>query len=71
MAEFQKVLDHRAANWGPYYPLSYVGLARAAALTGDSTCAREAYQDFFALWKDADPDLPILRDAKQEYAKLK
>jgi tRNA A-37 threonylcarbamoyl transferase component Bud32/Flp pilus assembly protein TadD len=70
-AEFQKILDHRGANWGPYYPLSYVGLARAAALTGDSARARKAYQDFLALWKDADPDVPILKEAKQEYAKLK
>jgi predicted Zn-dependent protease len=70
-AEFQKILDHKGANWGPFYPLSYVGLARAAALTGDSARARKAYQDFLALWKDADPDIPILREAKQEYAKPK
>jgi predicted Zn-dependent protease len=70
-AEFQKILDHKGANWGPYYPLSYVGLARAAALAGDTTRARKAYQDFLALWKDADPDIPILLEAKQEYAKLK
>jgi predicted Zn-dependent protease len=70
-AEFQKILDHKGANWGPYYPLSYVGLARAAALTGDSARARKAYQDFLALWKDADPDVPILKEAKEEYAKLK
>ena len=70
-AEFQKILDHKGANWGPYYPLSYVGVARAAALTGDSARARKAYQDFLALWKDADPDVPILREAQQEYAKLK
>jgi eukaryotic-like serine/threonine-protein kinase len=69
--EFQKILDHKAANWGPYYPLSYVGLARAAVLAGDTGRARKAYQDFLALWKDADPDLPILKEAKQEYAKLK
>jgi tetratricopeptide (TPR) repeat protein len=70
-AEFQKILDNKGANWGPYYPLSYVGLARAAALTGDSARARKAYQDLLALWKDADPDIPILKEAKQEYAKLK
>jgi eukaryotic-like serine/threonine-protein kinase len=70
-AEFQKILDHKGANWGPYYPLSYVGLARAAALTGDSARARTAYQDFLALWRDADPDVPILKEAKQEYAKLR
>ncbi len=69
--EFQKILDHKGANWGPYYPLSYAGLARAAALAGDSPRARRAYQDFLALWKDADPDLPILKEARQEYAALK
>ena len=70
-AEFQKILDHKGANWGPYYPLAYVGLARAAVLAGDSARARKAYQDFLALWKDADSDLPILKEAKQEYARLK
>jgi predicted Zn-dependent protease len=80
-AEFQKILDHKAANWedtrgrgtngGPYYPLSYAGLARAAALAGDTARARKAYQDFLALWKDADPDIPILKEARAEYAKLK
>jgi predicted Zn-dependent protease len=70
-AEFQKILDHKGVNWGAYYPLSYVGLARAAALTGDTPRARKAYQDFLALWKDADPDIPILKEAKAEYAKLK
>ncbi len=69
--EFQKILDHKGANWGPYYPLSYVGLGRAQVLAGDTARARKAYQDFFALWKDADPDIPILREAKAEYARLK
>ena len=46
------------------------GLGRARALTGDNAGARTAYQDFFALWKDADPDVPILKEAKAEYAKL-
>lgn len=70
-AEFQRILDHKGANWGPYYPLSYVGLARAAALAGDIPRARKAYQDFLALWKDADPNIPILKKAKQEYTKLR
>ena len=70
-AEFQKILDHKGATWGPYYPLAYAGLARAAALAGDGARARRAYQDFLALWKDADPDLAILREVRQEYAKLK
>jgi serine/threonine protein kinase/tetratricopeptide (TPR) repeat protein len=70
-AEFQKVLDHRGAvGPGPYVPLARLGLARAYVLQGDSAKARTAYQDFFALWKDADPDIPILKQAKAEYAKL-
>jgi len=71
-AEFQKILSHR--GWsvrGVLYPLAYVGLARGAVLQGDSGKARKAYQAFFALWKDADPDNPILIEAKREYEKLK
>jgi serine/threonine protein kinase/tetratricopeptide (TPR) repeat protein len=71
-AEFQKILDHRSLGATfPLYALSYVGLARAWTLTGDTAKARAAYQDFLALWKDADPDVPILKEAKAEYAKLK
>jgi eukaryotic-like serine/threonine-protein kinase len=69
--EFQKILEHRSL--GAVYPLhalSYVGLGRAYALSDDTAKARSAYQDFFALWKDADPDIPILKEAKAEYAKL-
>jgi hypothetical protein len=47
-----------------------LGLGRAYALSGDAAKARSAYQDFLALWKDADPDIPILKEAKAEYAKL-
>jgi serine/threonine protein kinase/Flp pilus assembly protein TadD len=71
-AEFQKILDHR--GWdpsSPMYPLAHLGLARAAALTGDTTKARKAYQDFLTLWRDADPDIPILFEAKKEYEQLK
>ena len=71
-AEFQKILDHR--GWdpaSPMYPLAYLGLARAALLDGDVTKARSAYQNFFAIWKDADPDIPILIEAKKEYEKLR
>jgi hypothetical protein len=50
--------------------LSRLGLARAYTLQGDSAKAKTAYQDFFTLWKDADPDIPILNQAKAEYAKL-
>jgi tetratricopeptide (TPR) repeat protein len=69
--EFQKILAHRAgftASWT--YPLARLGIARALALQGDTANARMAYEDFFALWKNADPDIPILRQAKAEYAKL-
>jgi hypothetical protein len=48
-----------------------VGLARAAALAGDTANARRAFQDFFALWKDADPDLRILIEARRDYAALR
>jgi predicted Zn-dependent protease len=69
-AEFQKILSYRAIGaTAPLYALSYVGLARASSLAGDTAKARAAYQDFFALWKDADPGVPILVAAKSEYAK--
>ncbi len=70
--EFQKILAHRTiAPLNLVHPLSQLGLARAYALQGDTAKARTAYQDFLALWKDADPDIPILIAAKAEYAKLK
>jgi tetratricopeptide (TPR) repeat protein len=70
-AEFQKILDHAGivVNF-PTGPLAHLGLARAYALQGDTAKSNAAYQDFFALWKDADPDIPILKQAKAEYAKL-
>jgi len=69
--QFQKVLDHPGLAGGSIViPLSQLGLARAALLANDTAKARTAYQDFFALWKDADPDVPILIQAKSEYAKL-
>jgi len=55
----------------PWGALARLGLARAYALQGDAAKARTAYQDFLILWKDADPDIPILKEAKAEYAKLK
>jgi serine/threonine protein kinase/Flp pilus assembly protein TadD len=71
-AEFQKIIDHRGVvAVSALYPLAHLGLARAAALTGDTAKSRKAYEDFFALWKDADPDLPILIEAKKEYQKLR
>lgn len=69
-AEFQKILDRRVTNWGPFYPFAYLGVARGAALAGDTAGARKAYEDLLALWKDAEPELPALIDAKKEYAAL-
>jgi eukaryotic-like serine/threonine-protein kinase len=70
-AEFQKFLDHRSIVLNsPLGALALLGLGRAYALQGDTAKARAAYQDFLALWKDADPDIPILKQAKAEYAKL-
>jgi eukaryotic-like serine/threonine-protein kinase len=70
-AEFQKILDHRGllSNCATG-SLAHLGLARAYAMHGDTAKSRAAYQDFLALWKDADPDIPILKEAKAEYAKL-
>ena len=62
--------DWRHPYWGQFYSLSYLGIARGLALAGDSAKAKKAFQDFFELWKDADPDIPILKQAKAEYAKL-
>ena len=71
-AEFQKFIDHRGVvTNSPWGALARLGLARADALQGDTAKARAAYQDFLTLWKDADPDIPILKQAKAEYAKLK
>jgi len=70
-AEFQRLLDHPGiVSLSPTYPLSRLDLARAKAMLGDKAGARTAYQDFFAMWKDADPSLPPLVAAKAEYAKL-
>jgi serine/threonine protein kinase len=70
-AEFQKFLDHRGivVNF-PLGALAHLGLARAYALSGDLAKAKTAYQDFLLLWKDANPDISILKEAKAEYAKL-
>ena len=75
--EFQKILDHRGvAPLSVLYPLSHLGLGRAYALTGGQAAsgtrakARRSYQDFFAIWSDADPDIPVLIEVRAEYAKL-
>ena len=80
-AEFQKILDHSGIVWNCWTgALAHLGVARANALQAktsqgaDADAARvralAAYKDFLALWKDADPDIPILKEAKAEYAKL-
>ena len=70
-AEFLKILDHRGIVWNsPIGALARLQLGRAYAMVGDSSKARVAYKDFLTLWKDADPDIPILKQAKAEYAKL-
>jgi len=70
-AEFQKILDHRGIVLNePIGALAHLQLGRAKFMSGDKEGARNAYQDFLTLWKDADPDIPILKQAKAEYAKL-
>jgi hypothetical protein len=73
-------VDHKGANWGAtwahpywglYHSLSYVGMARGFAYAGETAKARRAFQDFFELWKDAEPDIPILQQAKAGYAELR
>jgi tetratricopeptide (TPR) repeat protein len=69
--QFQKILALRYyAPADPLMSMAHLGLGRAYALAGDTAKGRAAYQDFFALWKDADPDVPLLKQAKAEYAKL-
>jgi hypothetical protein len=70
-AEFQRILDHRGIVVNaPIGALAHLGLGRAYALSGEKTKANIAYQDFLTLWKDADPDIPILKQAKAEYVTL-
>jgi DNA-binding winged helix-turn-helix (wHTH) protein/Flp pilus assembly protein TadD len=71
VAEYNKLIDHpgMVLNF-PLGALAHLGLARAYSLQEDRVKAHDAYQDFFALWKDADPDVPILKQAKAEYANL-
>ena len=69
--EFQKIIDHRGIVLNsPIGALAHLQLGRAYAMQGDTVKAKAAYQDFLTLWKDADPDIPILKQAKAEYAKL-
>ena len=70
--EFQQVIDRRG-NFPLWieHAIAPLGLARAYAMEGDTSASRKVYQDFFAMWKDADPDIPLLKQAKAEYAKLR
>ncbi|HEV2761831.1 MAG TPA: hypothetical protein VGV38_02460, partial [Pyrinomonadaceae bacterium] len=77
-AEFRKLLEHKGvlliSSFNPptnLYPLAHLGSARAAALAGDTAASRKAYQDFFAFWRAADPDIPVRQEAEREYANLK
>jgi serine/threonine protein kinase/tetratricopeptide (TPR) repeat protein len=71
-AEFKKIIDHRGIDFfSPGHALAHLGLGRAAVVNGDTAAARKSYQDFFALWKDADPDLPVMVQARKEYEQLR
>src|SRR6185503_8405707 len=71
-AEARKILDHRGHSaLSSLWPLAHIALARASAMQGDVAQARKSYQDFFALWKDADQDIPVLTAAKKEFAALR
>jgi tetratricopeptide (TPR) repeat protein len=71
VAEFKKILDHRGiVGADPIGALAHLQLGRALALSGDRNKAKASYQDFLALWKDADRDVPILKSAQAEYARL-
>ena len=71
-AEFKKIVDSPGIDYfSPVHALAHLGLGRAASVNGDTAGARKAYQDFFALWKDADQDLPVLVQARKEYEQLK
>lgn len=70
--EFQRILDHRGVDpFSPLYAVAPLGLARARAMAGDAAGSREAYEQFLAQWADADSDIPVLLEARREYARLK
>ena len=78
-AEFEKIVKHQGEswgatwihpNWGLFYSLSYLGMARSSALAGDTEKAKKEFQQFFELWKNADQDIPAFQQAKAEYANL-
>jgi serine/threonine protein kinase/tetratricopeptide (TPR) repeat protein len=71
LAGYQTIADHRGMSpASPLYVLARLGAARAYALQGDNSKARASYQDFFAFWKSADPEVPLLKQAKEEYEKI-
>jgi tetratricopeptide (TPR) repeat protein len=71
-AAFRKILRSRGqAPLSALYPLAALELARASAMMGDTAKARQSFQDFLAMWKEADADLPILIEAKKEFEQLK
>jgi eukaryotic-like serine/threonine-protein kinase len=71
IAEFRKILDHPGIVVNsPLGALAHLGIARATAFSRDTAKSRLAYDDFFTLWKNADPNIPILKQARAEYAKL-
>jgi DNA-binding winged helix-turn-helix (wHTH) protein/tetratricopeptide (TPR) repeat protein len=70
--EFQKIIDHRGVNTvSPFVSLAHLGVARSFALSGDTARSRQWYERFLAIWKDADPDLPLLAQARSEYARAR
>jgi len=72
LAEFQRILDHRGIEPSScLHSLALLGLARASFQKGDVAQSRKAYQDFLVVWREADPDIPVLVQAKKEYEQLK
>ncbi|HET7108913.1 MAG TPA: winged helix-turn-helix domain-containing protein [Candidatus Acidoferrum sp.] len=69
--DFEKIIDHRGwPDWEIFFPVAQLGVARAYAMQGDRDESRKAYEEFFTTWKDADPEIPLLRQAKAEYKQL-
>jgi eukaryotic-like serine/threonine-protein kinase len=71
MGEFQSIIGRRSVQPTHFlYPLAHLGMARAAALAGDTERSRRAYDEFFEFWNRADADIPVLRQAREEYERL-
>ena len=69
--EFQTILENQGVDpLSPYFPLAHIGLARAWLLQGNQSASRQEYEEFFASWKEADPDTPVLREARSAYRAL-